>query len=67
MIDIDLLDRRFTAEEAKLFAAYQAVKELEAMEIAPCAASNVRVALAALGIAVTDLGLTYEHLADHGC
>jgi len=63
----DLLDRPITETEAQLLAIYEALKTIEGADLAPCAASNVRVALAALGIAVTDLGLVYEHLLDHKC
>ncbi len=63
----DLLDRPLTSQEADLLDAYERLKALEGAELAPCAASNVRVALAAVAVAVTDLGLVYEHLLDHRC
>ncbi|WP_326821714.1 hypothetical protein [Streptosporangium sp. NBC_01756] len=63
----DLLNSSFTDQEAKLVAAYEALKELAGDDLPPCAASNVRVALAALSVAVIDLGLVYEHLIDYDC
>ncbi len=63
----DLLGRELTASEADLLAAYDALRALAASEdLAPCAASGVRAALAHLGVVVTDLGLRFEHLLDDG-
>lgn len=64
----DLLGRTYTEPEARIVALYEELKQLEQSdELPPCASANVRVALAALGVAVTDLALVYEHLTDHGC
>lgn len=63
----DLLDRPLTEHETQLLDVYRRLAELESAGLAPCAASNVRVALSAVAVAVTDLGLVYEHLLDHRC
>ncbi len=62
----DLIATPLTDSEERLLAAYEALKSLAGDALPPCAGSNVRVALAALGVAVTDLGLVYEHLTDLG-
>lgn len=54
-----------TVDEQALLQAYDGLRELAARpDLAPCVAANVRVALAALGVAVADLGLRFEHLVD---
>lgn len=63
----DLLGNAQTQTEHRLIAAYEALKSLTSEDLAPCVAINVQVALCALGIAATDLGLCYEHLVDFGC
>ncbi len=64
----DLLGTQLTASEEQVLAAYETLKKLaENPGLAPSTISNVRVALAALGVAVTDLALEYEHLTDLGC
>lgn len=63
----DLLGTPLTEAELALTASYASVKALvERDDLPPSAASNARVALAALGVAVTDLALDFEHLIDLG-
>lgn len=63
----DLLGTPLTAAETDLLAAYRGVHALvERDDLPPAAAANARVALAALGVAVTDLALEFEHLIDVG-
>lgn len=65
---VDLIGNELTAKEQQLLDAYESLKALEAGGgLAPSTESNVRVALSALGIAVGDLGLVYEHLTDSNC
>ncbi|WP_412734513.1 DUF6052 family protein [Krasilnikovia sp. MM14-A1259] len=63
----DLLDNPLTAEERKLLDVYRLLRELAREAPTPCVAANVRAALAPIAIAVTDLGLSFEHLLDEGC
>lgn len=63
----DLLDNPLTTEEQQLFDAYQLLCELARTAKTPCVEANVRAALAPIAVAVTDLGLTFEHLLDDGC
>jgi len=63
----DLLGRTLTPQEQALLGAYESLKALDEEDLAPCTATNVREALAALAVAVTELGLVYEQLLDHGC
>lgn len=63
----DLLGRPLTGPDREVLRVYDALKGLVAdPELAPCAAANLRSALAAVAIAVTDLGLDFEHLIDMG-
>ncbi|MDQ1128725.1 hypothetical protein [Microbacterium sp. SORGH_AS_0888] len=63
----DLLGTPLTPAETDLLAAYDTVKALVARDdLPPAAISNARVALAALGIAVADLAIEFEHLIDAG-
>jgi hypothetical protein len=63
----DLWGTELTASETALLGAYDTLRALVASDdLAPCAASGVRAALAHLGVVVTDLGLRYEHLLDDG-
>ncbi|MDO9395780.1 MAG: hypothetical protein Q7T71_04485 [Herbiconiux sp.] len=65
---VDLIGNELTAKEQQLLDAYEGLKALEAGGgLAPSTESNVRVALAALGVAVADLALCYEHLTDSSC
>ncbi len=63
----DLLDRAMTPQETELLDIYRRLKALESADLAPSTVSNVRVALAAVAVAVTDLALEYEHLLDQRC
>jgi len=63
----DLLGTPLAADEAALLDVYSRLKDLAGQDLVPCAAANVRVALAAVAVAVTDLGLEYEHLTDLAC
>ncbi|WP_432563584.1 DUF6052 family protein [Kineococcus sp. SYSU DK003] len=63
----DLLGTPLTADEHTLVEVYTTLKDLAARDLPPCAAANVRAALAAVAVAVTDLALDFEHLADLAC
>jgi hypothetical protein len=63
----DLLGNTLTADEQAVLDTYAALKDLAGRDLPPCAAANVRVALAAVAVAVTDLALEFEHLTDLGC
>lgn len=63
----DLLGTPLSTDEQSLLDTYTALKDLAGRDLAPCAASSVKVALAAVAVAVTDLGLEFEHLTDLGC
>lgn len=61
----DLLGTELTNQEARLLAIYQQVKLLLAEDdLAPSTRSNLLAAIAPLGVAVTGLGLVFEHLTD---
>ncbi len=63
----DLLGRPLTANETRLLAAYEDLKAFVQLEdLPPSALANARVALAAVAVAATDLGLVYEHLHELG-
>lgn len=67
MTTTDLIGLPLTGQEQRLLAIYREVKALAADDsLAPTTTSNVLAALAALGVAVTSLGLTLEHLTDVG-
>jgi hypothetical protein len=67
MADTDLLGAQLTASERDILAAYETLKALAARDdLPPCAARNVRKALAAMWQASTDLDLTFEQLYDLG-
>lgn len=63
----DLLGNPTTTDEQDLLAVYEQLKSLAQRDLAPCADSNVKEALASMAMAVSDLGLEYEHLTDYGC
>jgi hypothetical protein len=63
----DLIGTALTTDEGDLIAVYERLKELALRELPPCADSNVKEALSAMAMVVTDLGLEYEHLTDYGC
>lgn len=61
----DLLGRPLAETEVALLRVYDELRELAGRaDLAPCLAANVRSALAAVAVAVADLGLRYEHLLD---
>ena len=63
----DLLGKPLTKQEQELLKAYQALKDLAAQDdLPPCAARNVRKALACLWQATNDLDLQFEQLYDLG-
>lgn len=63
----DLIGRELTGAEAAVLASYEQLKELiRRDDLPPCAAANLRAALACAYNAVNDLGLAYEHLLDDG-
>ena len=65
--DTDLLGAPLTEQERELLAAYAALKRLAGQEdLPPCAARNVRKALAAMWQATNDLNLQFEQLYDLG-
>ena len=67
MTTTDLIGLPLTDQEQRLLSIYHEIKELAADDsLAPTTKSNVLAALAALGVAVTSLGLTLEHLTDVG-
>ena len=67
MTDTDLLGRTLTDVERDVLSAYEALKRLAARDdLPPCAARNVRKALACLWQATNDLDLQFEQLYDLG-
>lgn len=63
MADTDLLGNQLTAAERDVLAAYEALKALAARDdLPPCAARNVKTALAAMWQATNDLDLQFEQL-----
>ncbi|HEY7779633.1 MAG TPA: hypothetical protein VIC85_05430 [Ktedonobacterales bacterium] len=67
MVETDLLDKPLTATEEEILRAYSALKALAARDdLPPCAARNVRKALACLWQATNDLDLQFEQLYDLG-
>jgi hypothetical protein len=67
MNDRDLLGKALTDDERSVLAAYESLKALAAREtLPPCAARNVRKALACLWQATNDLNLQFEQLYDLG-
>jgi hypothetical protein len=67
MSDTDLLGHRMTAAERDTLASYEALKALAARDdLPPCAARNVRKALAAMWQVTNDLDLQFEQLYDLG-
>ena len=63
MPEMDLLNRPMTESEMEIRAAYLELKKLAAREdLPPCAARNVRKALACLWQATNDLDLQFEQL-----
>jgi len=67
MTSTDLLGRPLTANETEIVRVYDALKDLAARdELPPCAARNVRKALAAMWQATNDLDLQFEQLYELG-
>ena len=67
MANTDLLGKPTTEVEGQVLDVYQALKALAARDdLPPCAARNVRKALAALWQATNDLDLQFEQLYDLG-
>lgn len=67
MTDTDLLGNQLSTAERDTLAAYEALKALAARDdLAPCAARNVRKALACMWQATNDLDLQFEQLYDLG-
>jgi hypothetical protein len=63
----DLLGNPLTGQEQELLNVYQALKNLAAQsDLPPCAARNVRKALAAMWQATNDLDLQFEQLYELG-
>ncbi len=63
----DLLGTPMTATERQILAAYEQLKALAAdADLPPCAARNVRKALACMWQATNDLDLQFEQLYELG-
>ena len=63
----DLLGKATTGQEQEILTVYQALKQLAARsDLPPCAARNVRKALACMWQATNDLDLQFEQLYDLG-
>jgi hypothetical protein len=63
----DLLGKPLSAQEQELLTVYESLKTLAARDdLPPCAARNVRQALASLWQATNDLGLQFEQLYEYG-
>lgn len=56
----DLLGKKLTPAEVRLLAAYENLKALLHEDLPPCAAANVKEALAALWQVVHDLALVSD-------
>jgi hypothetical protein len=63
----DLLGKPLTEQEQDLINVYETLKKLAAQsDLPPCAARNVRKALACMWQATNDLDLQFEQLYDLG-
>ena len=63
----DLLGKPLSEQEQEILAAYETLKSLAARDdLPPCAARNIRQALASLWQATNDLGLQFEQLYEYG-
>ena len=63
----DLLGKPLTEQEQDLVNVYETLKKLAAQsDLPPCAARNVRKALACMWQAANDLDLQFEQLYDLG-
>jgi hypothetical protein len=66
-MNTDVLGKPISEQEQALLDVYQALKRLAVQEdLPPCAARNVRKALAAMWQATNDLDLQFEQLYDLG-
>lgn len=64
----DLLGAPLDLAEHTLLGIYEELKHLATDDsLAPCVASNARVALSAVGLALTDLAVEFEPLTDLNC
>ncbi|MGA8058569.1 MAG: hypothetical protein WB999_10025 [Candidatus Binataceae bacterium] len=62
-----MLGNRLSAQEERLLAAYQDLKQLAGQsDLPPCAARGVRKALACMWQVINDLDLDFEQLSDVG-
>ena len=67
MTTTDLIGGSLTSGEQALLDIYTALCDAVARDdLPPCASANLRAALAPVAVAVTDLGLRFEHLTDLG-
>ncbi len=65
--DSDLLGKPLTEQERELLNIYEALKKIAAQsDLPPCAARNVRQALASMWQVTNDLNLQFEQLYDLG-
>jgi hypothetical protein len=65
--ETDLLGTALTEDERELLAVYEALKRLAGKaDLPPCAARNVRKALAAMWQVTNDLDLQFEQLYEVG-
>jgi len=63
----DLLGKQLTEQEQDLVNVYETLKKLAAQsDLPPCAARNVRKALACMWQATNDLDLQFEQLYELG-
>ncbi len=63
----DLLGKPLSTAEQEILDVYEALKKLAAQtDLSPCAARNVRQALASMWQATNDLGLQFEQLYEYG-
>lgn len=63
----DLLGRPLADHERVVLEVYTGLTAaLRRDDLPPCAAANLRAALAPVAVAVTDLGLHFDHLIDLG-
>jgi hypothetical protein len=66
-INTDLLGKPLTEQEQDLVNVYETLKQLAAQsDLPPCAARNVRKALACIWQATNDLDLQFEQLYELG-
>ncbi len=67
MSETTLLGEPLTELEQRIKSVYDELKSLAARDDAPpCVAANIKQALAALWVAVNDLGIDYEQIYDLG-